>query len=135
MSITAEQVCDDLIELLDFVKHRMLELAEYQGLTRMQIFGLYILDRYPDIGMSHMAEVLHCDASNVTGIIERLVQQDLVSRHEDEKDRRIKKITVTKKGKLVINKVMANLPKILGCDKLSAAERISLHSAIQKLGV
>lgn len=132
MGITPQQLCADLLDVLDHVKHGTLDLAERQGLTRMQMFGLYMLDRYPDMGMSRMAEVLHCDASNVTGIVDRLVGQGLVDRQERAEDRRSKRLAVTAKGKQVIDAVMADMPSYLGCDKLSEEEREQLHVALQK---
>jgi DNA-binding MarR family transcriptional regulator len=83
--------------------------------------------------MGRVAGSLHCDASNVTGIIDRLVAQGLVSRHESEHDRRAKTLLLTAKGQEVVDTVIKKLPEYLGCDRLSQEERASLHAVISKL--
>lgn len=133
MSISPEQTCADLFRLLSIVKRNVKELAEGEGLTPMQIAALYAIDQHPEMGMGLMAEELHCDASNVTGIVDRLVAQGLVERRECERDRRAKRLVATAEGKGIIERVMQALPVRLGCDKLSNDERAALHLTISKV--
>lgn len=49
--------------------------------------------------MGELADTLHCDASYITGITNRLEDQGLVERRVDASDRRIKHLVVTSKGK------------------------------------
>ena len=48
--------------------------------------------------MSALAERLFCDASNVTGIVDRLESRGLVERGSAEGDRRVKALTLTAAG-------------------------------------
>ena len=48
--------------------------------------------------MSELAEVLMCDASNVTQLIDRLEARGLVSRTPDPADRRTRQVTITPAG-------------------------------------
>lgn len=48
--------------------------------------------------MSALAERLFCDASNVTGIADRLEARGLVRRQSAEGDRRVKALTITPEG-------------------------------------
>jgi MarR family transcriptional regulator, organic hydroperoxide resistance regulator len=48
--------------------------------------------------MSELAEALHCDNSNVTGIVDRLEDRGLVERRSATHDRRVKMLVVTPKG-------------------------------------
>lgn len=48
--------------------------------------------------MGELAGVLHCDASYVTGITDRLEEQGLVERQVYANDRRIKRLVLTSKG-------------------------------------
>ena len=49
--------------------------------------------------MNELAYTLHCDASYITGITDRLEEQGLVERRVDEDDRRVKQLVLTTKGK------------------------------------
>ena len=48
--------------------------------------------------MSELAERLHCDNSNVTGIVDRLEDRGLVERRPAEHDRRVKMLAITPAG-------------------------------------
>lgn len=128
-----QQVCDDVFRLLDTVKAVTFQLAEAHGLTRMQLFVLYLLERQGEAAMGQVAGSLHCDASNVTGIVDRLVAGGLVSRQELASDRRTKTLQLTAKGKKAIAALKAELPIRLGCDKLSSQDAAALHSITGKL--
>jgi DNA-binding MarR family transcriptional regulator len=48
--------------------------------------------------MSALAEALHCDNSNITGIVDRLEAAGLAERRPSERDRRVKAVVLTEKG-------------------------------------
>jgi DNA-binding MarR family transcriptional regulator len=48
--------------------------------------------------MRDLAEVLSCDASNVTGIVDGLERRGLVTRQADPADRRVKHLVLTQEG-------------------------------------
>lgn len=83
--------------------------------------------------MGAVARALHCDASNVTGVIDRLVAGQLVTRQESTADRRAKTLQLTAKGEQIVDKVMNQLPAALGCAQLSVSERATFHTLISKL--
>src|SRR4051794_5023659 len=63
-----------------------------------QAQALRELDPAEPLPMSRLAEVLACDASNVTGIVDRLEARGLVERRAAEQDRRIRTLVVTPLG-------------------------------------
>lgn len=128
-----QQMCDDLMSLLNCVKRAAIDLSEERGLTKVQFFALYSLYQHDELAMGRIADVLHCDASNVTGIVDRLVVQDLVVRQESAKDRRTKTLKLTAKGRHAIESLNAKLPSQLGCDKLTENEQQTLHIIVQKI--
>jgi DNA-binding MarR family transcriptional regulator len=77
--------------------------------------------------MGQVAHVMHCDASNVTGIVDRLVVQELVSRHESARDRRTKTLRLTEKGTQVIVNIQQELPSAIGWDRLTNDECALIH--------
>jgi DNA-binding MarR family transcriptional regulator len=56
--------------------------------------------------MSEIAAVLHCDNSNVTGIVDGLEERGLVVRTPSARDRRVKLIALTAEGRRVRARLM-----------------------------
>jgi DNA-binding MarR family transcriptional regulator len=133
MSISPQQTCDDLLGLLEIFKRSIRDLGEKEGLTNMQVAALYIIHRQPSTAMGNIAGKLHCDASNVTGIVDRLVSQGLVVRRDCETDRRAKVLATTEKGEEVILRIMDALPGQFGCNNLTESERQQLHAVLVKV--
>jgi DNA-binding MarR family transcriptional regulator len=48
--------------------------------------------------MGRLAGGLGCDASNITGVVDRLEARGLVERRAGERDRRVKVLVVTERG-------------------------------------
>lgn len=115
------------------IKQEFLRVAETEHLTPVQLAALYILDQRGELAMGEVALTLHCDPSNVTGIVDRLVAHNLVAKCECPSDRRAKTISLTPEGKRLTNRLTAALPDRLGCAKLTQDERAMLHSVVQKL--
>jgi DNA-binding MarR family transcriptional regulator len=69
------------------------------GLTPMQGHALRSMDPERPVAMSALADVLTCDASNVTGIVDKLESRGLVVRQGSGHDRRIKMLAFTAEGR------------------------------------
>lgn len=135
MSNTSSQFCEDLLLFLGRIKHQLITLAEERDLTVMQLFALFAINREGQLAMGRVAEVLHCDASNVTGIVDRLVARGLVLRNECEHDRRTKTLHLTAKGKKIVDIFMESVPGRIGCAKLSLQEQNTFHTLMQKISL
>jgi DNA-binding MarR family transcriptional regulator len=59
--------------------------------------------------MGEVASWLACDTSNLTGIIDRLEQRELVKRTPDPKDRRVKMLVLTKEGRRLHKEISARM--------------------------
>ena len=130
--ITPTAVCQELLDLLKKFKAHMARIAEEHSLTTMQLHALHaIADGYATMGK--VAQTMHCDASNVTGIVDRLTSLKLVTRQENPDDRRVKTLQLTPHGQAVLQQIIDELPERLGCTRLSQQELISLHRSIAKL--
>jgi DNA-binding MarR family transcriptional regulator len=77
------------------------------GLGFAQAHALRMLDPEEPLPMSALAERLFCDASNVTGIVDRLESRGLVERGSAEGDRRVKALTLTAAGVELRDHVLA----------------------------
>jgi len=76
------------------------------GLSFPQAHALRMLDPEKPMPMSALAERLFCDASNVTGIVDRLEARGLVERGSAEGDRRVKALAITPAGMELRGEVM-----------------------------
>jgi MarR family transcriptional regulator, organic hydroperoxide resistance regulator len=93
----AAEVSELLATLFHEHKRRMMSLAKDYGLTPQQTSTLWLLEKNEKLAMSELAEMLMCDASNVTGIVDKLESRGLAQRVPGE-DRRVKMLTLTPAG-------------------------------------
>lgn len=72
------------------------------NLTIAQLKTLFVISNRGSTNSRTLAEALAVTPSNVTGIVDRLVEHELVSRQEDPKDRRALQLRVTDKGETLL---------------------------------
>lgn len=94
-----------LLHIAINAKHHLMKIAENYGLTVMQLYTLCLLEADNSIPMNSLSSLLSCDASNVTGIVDRLLIHEYIKREENPKDRREKIITLTVKGVRLCEKI------------------------------
>jgi DNA-binding MarR family transcriptional regulator len=87
--------------MLDFVlaraRPRMVEIWREFDLMPPQQLVLGLLDQPRPMG--ELANAMHCDNSNITGIVDRLEERGLVERRAAEGDRRVKLVALTDGGR------------------------------------
>lgn len=114
-------------------KQTMLKLAEDYDLTMPQLYTLLFMGPAEPLKMSEVAQMLVCDPSNVTGIIDRLFARNYAARLDKPGDRRVKMVSLTSEGiKLraqIIDRIAANQPAVF--DRLTPAQREELVSLLQ----
>jgi len=71
--------------------------AEFD-LSPIQCHVLHLLEPGRPLPMSRLAGTLSCDASNVTGLVDRLESRGLVRRQPSSHDRRVKVLQLTPTG-------------------------------------
>ena len=94
----AAEAWELLFELFMGQKPRLPAIAGEFDLSPMQAMVLHRLEPGMPIAMHALADELSCDASNVTGIVDRLEARGLLERRSDEHDRRVKMLVVTAEG-------------------------------------
>jgi DNA-binding MarR family transcriptional regulator len=103
------------------------------GLSFAQAHALRMLDPEVPMPMSALAERLFCDASNVTGIVDRLESRGLVERRSAEGDRRVKALTITQAGIALREQalaVMSEPPEAIAA--LPAADQRALRDILAR---
>ena len=68
------------------------------GLTNRQYHALQHLPPGTNRHLTEMSELLFCDKSNITGLVERMVRDGLVTRDRSDSDRRYLELSITDKG-------------------------------------
>jgi DNA-binding MarR family transcriptional regulator len=71
--------------------------AEFE-LSAVQCHVLHLIEPDQPLPMGRLAETLSCDASNVTGLVDRLEARGLVQRKPSVTDRRVKVLELTPEG-------------------------------------
>ncbi len=95
--LSLQQQTDKLIK--QFEPEPWIEL----NLTLAQLKSLFFITAKGKTNFKKLAEALGVTPPNVTGIIDRLVEQGLVTRTENPEDRRIMLLQVTGKGQELLN--------------------------------
>jgi DNA-binding MarR family transcriptional regulator len=115
------------------MRPRMLRVAGEFGLSPPQLFALRTLDPDNPSPMSALANALHCDNSNVTGLVDGLEAQGLVERRPAEHDRRVRMLVVTERGAQVrarLIETMHEVPPELA--SLSVADQRALRDILRR---
>ena len=97
------------LEFLMSAKQHMISVGSDFGLTNIQAVTLLLLDESKPRPMKNFCTLFHCDASNITGIVDGLEKKGLVSRQNDLTDRRIKVVQLEKAGKKVQQGILERL--------------------------
>ena len=103
-------------------------------LSPAQCHVLHLIEPDRLIPMGRLAQALACDASNVTGLVDRLESRGLVRRQPSPEDRRVKALELTPAGARLRSKVLERLtkpPESLG--RLSADEQRALVKILKRL--
>jgi DNA-binding MarR family transcriptional regulator len=108
-----------------------IDAARELGLRPAAFGALRILDRPRT--MSEVANFLHCDNSNVTGIVDVLEEKGLAIRRPSEQDRRVKLIALTAEGRRVRGRLMRAVEKPPAWLRgLSEADRRALRDLLRR---
>jgi DNA-binding MarR family transcriptional regulator len=112
---------------------RFIEIAHNLGVTPAILGALRFLDQPQTMGA--MADLLHCDPSNVTGIVDTLEDRKLARRKPSEGDRRVKVVELTAAGKKLrarASEEMYRPPAWI--EALSAADQRKLRDLLRRAG-
>lgn len=80
--------------------------AEMCAVTDHQLTVLTCL-RHQSMTMSELAKKLEVGESAATAVVDRLVRQELVVRHDDPADRRVVRLTLSHAGQSMVTKLQA----------------------------
>lgn len=109
-------------------------LAAEFDLSPVQCHVLHLMEPGQPVPMGRLADTLSCDASNVTGLVDRLETRGLIERRASPVDRRVKVLALTPSGariRIQLQKRMADPPDPFR--RLSAADQRTLVRILERL--
>lgn len=118
-----------------FAKAVSMKIQEY-GLTTPQFGVLEALYHLGPLSLGDLAEKLLVTGGNVTYVMDRLEQQDLVYRERSEDDRRVIQAKLTAEGRALVEGVFQGHAEYIErlTRHIAAEERAELKELLKKLG-
>jgi MarR family transcriptional regulator, organic hydroperoxide resistance regulator len=131
-----DPLLQELIQLVGGLALRMRAhldgVAQEFGLSPIEAKALFVLDT--PRSMSELADDLRCDPSYSTLIADHLEEEELVRRQVDPRDRRIKRLVITPRGRRLRERMQIRaeqgLPATAG---LTMAQRRALRDLLARL--
>lgn len=132
LALNNYRLLQELYLMLDDSDRRI--LREFD-LTNRQYHALQHLPPGTNLHLTRLSELLFCDKSNVTGLVERMVRDGLVTRDRSESDRRYLELSITDEGsRLRDASRSAHEASIAGrFDCLTETEQLELQTLLTKL--
>jgi DNA-binding MarR family transcriptional regulator len=133
-----EQQLDDIFSSFRRINHAFQQLlwqdAEELNITPTQLMVLRKLSDHPNIGITDLAQLLHLGNSAASGVVDRMVKAELITRHRSEMDRRVYNLAITEKGKEIRERSKQSLRKYLlplsNLPAEDAGDLLRIHSEI-----
>jgi DNA-binding MarR family transcriptional regulator len=123
-----------LVRLFFAQRANLPPLAAALQLSPAQCHVLHLIEPDRPAAMGRLAETLACDASNVTGLVDRLESRGLVRRQPLAQDRRVKVLVLTPTGArlraLLLDRMTAPPAAF---ERLSLRERRALVRILRRL--
>ena len=123
-----------LLQFLLSQRAHMPTLAATLELSPAQCHVLHLIEPGRPVPMKQLAATLSCDASNVTGLVDRLESRGLVRRLPGRADRRVKELDLTPTGARLRAQLVERMtapPASLG--RLSARDQRTLARILSRL--
>ncbi len=129
------ELMETMFGVVRLIKEEMSHSHNLSHLSILQMQALFFLNQHENTMMSDIANYFHIELPSATSLMNKLYDQKLVKRHEDPKDRRLVRITLTDKGKNLLQQAMNDRRKTMEniLSYLSEKEKERLLSILKTL--
>jgi len=130
-----ENVTDSLLALLGYIRYKFFRPAEQitrARLSRGQFHAISILNSKGPLPMTELASEMKISKQQLTPLICKLIDADMVVRSTDDNDRRIVRIEMTEIGRTAFKELGAEIKQYFR-DKLRALPEQDLEELEQIL--
>jgi len=130
-----DRVLEAIIYLYTESRRITKEMARRADLTGPQLTVVKMLEQIGDLSLSELSERIRAQNSTVTGIIDRMEREGLVTRERSREDRRVVFIRLTNKGKKLAEDVPVEPWEIFrnALESLTASETRDLVKILGKV--
>lgn len=130
-----DQVLEAIIYLYTESRRITKEAARRADLTGPQLTVVKMLEQIGELSLSELSERIRAQNSTVTGIIDRMEREGLVTRERSKEDRRVVYIRLTAKGKRLAEDIPVEPWEIFrsALETLTASEVRDLVKILGKL--
>lgn len=129
----ATEACEAIIGLWMSGKPIFPQVAREFGLMPQEMHMLRLLSENESLPQRAFAELLWCDASYVTAIVDKMEERGLIERRADPNDRRVKRISITAAGLKLRDEVLARLYEPpLAIKQLSKSDQRALRDIMRR---
>lgn len=101
------------LSLMMFTKKTVIEESLKNKLTGPQFGVLYHLQHADKMNMNELSSLLCQTHGATTGLVDRLVKLNMISRSRSDTDRRVVNVSITPQGQELVNKVRLKRYQIL----------------------
>ena len=83
------------------------------SLTTAQMKVLLLFEEHDNFSMGELSSLYSVSVSTMTSVVDRLFQNGMLKREQDENDRRIVRVSLTAKGKKILIKLVGSRREVL----------------------
>jgi DNA-binding MarR family transcriptional regulator len=120
------------IRFMDLIKKAIRAVGDDLGLSIAQLDVLRQLHAHGPTPMRRLAETMNCEASNLTGLVDKLEGRGLVERQYHPGDRRVRLLALTGAGTETSRQVWAEVTSRCPFMNLSAGDRAELDRLLHQ---
>ena len=135
LSFFTEELMKNIMLIRRGIMKTFFRLSGLGKFTIPQFSSLLLIESSGDLKMKDIAKELNISLPAATGMINRLYKIGMVKRVFDEKDRRIIRITLTPRGKAIIENMRNQHKKMIEnvFGKLTKKERADYLKIVRKI--
>ena len=133
---------DNIIELMEMIfkvsrqmKSEMSYSNDLTHLSVLQIQALFFINQKEKVTMGDIAQYFHIELPSATSLVNKLFDQNLIKRSEDQLDRRLVMIMLTSEGKKLFEQATRDRQKKVKktLSFLSTSEKSALLTILQTI--
>ena len=135
LKVEVDQILEAIIYLYTESRRITKELARRAELTGPQLTVIKMLETVGDLSLSDLSDRIRAQNSTVTGIIDRMEREGLVTRERSKEDRRVVHIRLSAKGQSLAKEIPVEPMEIFkgALESLSAQEMRDLMRIMTKV--
>lgn len=129
------EIMQDFRRIFKAIQQYSEQVLKEFGVTGPQLWALRVIYSEGRLPMGELSDKMYLHMSTVSGIVDRLEKKGYVERKRDSTDRRVVKISLTKKGKRLVQRAPAAAQGRLlhGLESLSKPRVLNIRSSFEKV--